>query len=94
MISASEMSGYRLVNIVVSYGTKMFGKPVRETSASLNDLEFMASAAGYAVNAAKQSTCEIVPYNKFGFGSKNDCSLTKNSTCVTVGSTARKSAGW
>ena len=40
MISAIEMSGDRLVNIVVSYGT-MFGKPVRETSASLIDVELM-----------------------------------------------------
>ena len=33
MVCAVEMSGYRLVNIVVPYETKMLGKSVRETSA-------------------------------------------------------------
>ena len=33
-------------------------------------------------------------FSKFGFGSKNDGGLTKKSTCVSAGSTARKSAGW
>ena len=72
----------------------MFGKPVRETSASLTNVEFMAFAAGYAVNDVRGSVCEIMPDNKFGFGTKNDSGLTKKSTCVTAGSTARKSAGW
>ena len=40
MVSAVEMPGDRLVNIVVPYGTKMLGKPVRETSASFSDVEF------------------------------------------------------
>ena len=53
MVSAIEMSGDRLVNIVVSYGRKMFGKPVREISASLPDVEFMAFAAGYTVNEVR-----------------------------------------
>ena len=34
MISAIEMSDDRLVNIVASYGTKMFGKPVRDVGQS------------------------------------------------------------
>ena len=93
MVRAIEVSGDRLVNIV-SYGTKLFGKPVRETSAGLTDVEFIAFAAGCAVNDVRRSACEIMPDNKFGFGSKNDSSLTKKSTCVTAGSTARKSAGW
>ena len=38
------------VNIIAPYGTKMFGKPFRETSASLTDVEFMVFAAGYAVS--------------------------------------------
>ena len=57
MISPIEMSGDRLVDIVF-YGTKMLGKPVRETSASITDVEFMAFAAGYAVNyGGPQGTC-------------------------------------
>ena len=87
------MSGDRLVNIVDSYGTKMFGKSVRETSVSLTDLEFMAFAADYAVNDVRGSACEIMADNKFGFGSKNDGGLTKKSTCVTADSMAKKSAG-
>ena len=94
MISAIETSGDRLVNIDVSYRTKMFDKPVREASAYLADVEFMALAAGYAVNDVGRSACEIMPCNKFGFGSKNDGGLTKKSTYVTAGSTAGKSAGW
>ena len=70
----------------------MIGKPVRETSASLADVEFMAFALGYAVNDVRRSAWEIMP-NKFGFESKNDGGLTKKSTCVTAGSTVRKSAG-
>ena len=53
MVRAIEMSGDRLVNIVVSYETKMFSKPVREISASLTDVEFMAFAAGSAVNEVR-----------------------------------------
>ena len=90
MISAVEMSGNRLVNIVVAYGTKMFGKPVRETSASLTDVEFIAFAAGYVVNDIGGSACEIMPDSKVRFGSKNDSGLTMKSTCVTAGSAARK----
>ena len=68
MDGAIEMSGDRLVKIVVSYGTKMFGKPVTQTAASLTDVEFMSFAAGYAVNHVRRSACEIMPDNKFGFG--------------------------
>ena len=93
MIRAIEMLGDRLVNMVVSYGTKMFSKPVRETSACFTDVEFMAIAAEYAVNDAGRGTCEIMPDCKIRFRSKNDSSLTKKSTCVTAGSTARKSVG-
>ena len=93
MICAIEMPVDRLINIV-SFGTKMFGKPVRETSASLTDLEFMAFAAGYAVNDVRRSACEITPDYKIRFGSTNDGGLTKNSTCVAAGLTTRKSAGW
>ena len=55
MVSAIEMSGDRLVKSFVSYGTKMLGKPVLETSASLTDVEFMPFAAGYAVNDDRRS---------------------------------------
>ena len=94
MDSTVGISSDRLVNIVGSYGTKMFCKPVRETSASLTDVEFMAFAAGYAINDVGRGTCEIMSDGRIKFGSKNDGSLTKNSTCVTAGSTTRKSAGW
>ena len=50
MVRVIEMSGERLVNIVVSFLTKVFGKNVTETSDSLSDVEFMAFAAGYVVN--------------------------------------------
>ena len=63
----------------------MFGKPVRETPASLTDVNFMAFAAGYTVNDVRRRACEIMPDDKFGFGSKNDSGLTKKSTCVTAG---------
>ena len=49
----------------------------RECSASLTDVEFVAFAAGYAVNNVRRSACEIIPDNNFGFGSKNDNGLTK-----------------
>ena len=81
MISAIEMSDKRLANIVVSYGTKMSGKPVRETSGSLTDVELMAFAAGYVVNDVSGSASEIMPDNKIRFGSKNDNGLTKNNKC-------------
>ena len=67
MVSAIEMSGDRLVNIVVSYGTKMFYKPVGETSASLTDVEFLAFAAGYAVNDVRRRACAIMSDNQFRF---------------------------
>ena len=54
------MLGDRLVNIVVSYGTKMFGKLVSETSACLTDVEFKAFTAGYAVNDVRGSAREIM----------------------------------
>ena len=57
-------SGERLVDIVVPYGTKMFGKPVRETSVSLTVVEFMAFAAGYAINDVRGCTCEIMPVSQ------------------------------
>ena len=94
MISTIETFGDRLVKIVVSYRTKMFCKPVGETSASLSDVEFMAFAAGYAVNDVRRSACEIMPDNKFGFGSKNDGGLTNKSTQITAGLAAKKSSGW
>ena len=40
MASATEMTGDKLVNGVVSNGPKMFCKPVRETSASFSDPKF------------------------------------------------------
>ena len=52
------MSGDRLVNIVVYYGTKIFCKPVGETSAHVTDVEFMALTPGYAVNNVRGSACE------------------------------------
>ena len=61
MISTIEMSGDRLVNIVVSYGTKTFSKPVRQSSACLGDVQFIAFAAGYATNNVRRGTCEIMP---------------------------------
>ena len=64
------------------------------TSVSLTDVKFIAFPAGYAVNDVRESVCEIMPDNKFGFGSKNDGCLTKRSVSVTADFTARKSAGW
>ena len=84
MISAIEMSCDRLVNIVVSCQTKMFDKFVKEMSASRTDVEFMALAAGYAVNDVRGSACEIMPDNKIGFGSKTDDGLIKKSTLAAV----------
>ena len=66
----------------------MFSKPVRETSASLTDVEFMAFATGYSLNNVRGSACEIKLDNKFGFGSKNDecfcCAERKSLTNVFV----------
>ena len=53
----------------------------------------MAFAAGYAVNDVRRSSCKILPDKEFRFESKNDGGLTKKSTCVTAGLTARRSAG-
>ena len=92
MVSTIEMLGDMLVNIVVSYGTKMFGKPVRQTSAT--DIKYMAFAVGSAVNDVRRTACEIMADDERGIGSKNDGGLTKKSTCVTACSTARKSTGW
>ena len=76
------------IYVLVQYGTNMFSKPVRETSASLTDVEFMAFATGYAVNDVRGSACEIMLDNKFGFGSKNDecfcCTERKSITNVFV----------
>ena len=72
----------------------MLGKPFRETSASFTDVEFMAFAAGYAVNDVRGSAWKIMLDNRTRFRCKNDDGLTKESTCVTAGSTARKCAGW
>ena len=79
------MSGDRLVNIVVSYGTKMFGKPVREASASLID----AGYAGYAINDVRGGACEIMSNNKIKFGSGNDGRYPRKAR-VTAGVTAKK----
>ena len=76
MISVIEMSGHRLVNMVVSYGTKMFGKPVRGTSASLTDVEFTAFIARYAINDVGGGTCEICRTTEIRFGSTNNGGLT------------------
>ena len=38
MVCAVEMPGEKLVNIVVPYGAKILGEPVRGTSASLEHL--------------------------------------------------------
>ena len=72
MISAIIISGDRLVNIVVCYRTKMFCKPVRETSTSLTDVEFIAFAAGYAINDVRRGTWEIRLDYKIRFQCKND----------------------
>ena len=42
-----------------SYGTKMFGKPVRETPASLTVVKFMAFAAGYTVNDVRREHVKL-----------------------------------
>ena len=68
MDCAVEMPGDRLVNIFVPYGTKMLGKPVRETSASFSDIKFGTFIACYAINDVG-SACEIMPDNKITIGS-------------------------
>ena len=61
MVCAVETPGDRLVNIVVPYGTKMLGKPVRKTSASFSDIKFGTFIARYAINDVGGGACEIMP---------------------------------
>ena len=60
MFSAIEMPGDRLVNIVVPYGMKMLGKPVRETSASFSDIKFGTSIPWYAINVGTRALSNLL----------------------------------
>ena len=50
MVNTIEMSRDGLIDIVVSNGTQMFGKPVGKTSASFTDVKLTTFTARDAVN--------------------------------------------
>ena len=57
VVSSIKMSRSRLVNIIVPYGTKVFRKSVRSTSARFTDVKFTTFNARNAVNDVEGGAC-------------------------------------
>ena len=89
-----KVSRNRLVNIIVPYGTKVFSKPVRWTSARFTDVKFATFTARNAVNDVGGGACKIVPNNEIGFRSGNRCGIVEERTRVTTSTRARKGTRW
>ena len=68
-----KMSRNRLVNIILPYGTKVFSKSDRLTSACFTDVKFATFTARNPVNDVGGGACKIVPNNEIGIRSRNGC---------------------
>ena len=94
VVSSIKMSRSRLVNIIVPYGTKVFSKSVRSTSARFTDVKFATFNARNAVNDVEGGACKFVPNNEIGFRSGNRCGRVEERTRVTKSTRARKATRW
>ena len=80
--------------MIVPYGTKVFSKSVRLTSARFFDVKFTIFNARNAVNDVGGGGCKIVPNSEIGFRSGNGCGRVEERTCVTTSTRARKGTRW
>ena len=70
--------------MIVSYGTKVFRKSVRLTSARFTDVKFTIFNARNAVKDVGGGACKIVPNSEIGFRSGNGCGRVEERTRVTT----------
>ena len=78
MVSSIRMLRNRLVNIIVPYGTKVFSKYVRLTSACFTDVKFTTFTGRNAVNDVGGGARKIVRMTKLDLGPEIDVAKLRN----------------